>query len=75
MSTLAQTSSGAKPFTSDDTGWPVQVHSLDLDRYLHEDFYARLDQITDQSSLPRDIDEAHRRALAKRLRNYDYDED
>lgn len=50
----------------------AQNHSLNLDHYLREVIYARMDQITNPNNLLRDIDDARCCVLAELFRDYRY---
>lgn len=45
---------------------------MNLDHYLHQEIYVKVDQIVYPNNRLRDIDEAHCHALAKSVSNYKY---
>lgn len=72
MNTSPQNVSESRPFMSDDIGKIVQIHPLNLDHYLLEDIYAKVDQIGDPNKSLHDIHETICCALAESFCNYNY---
>lgn len=74
MSTSSQKFPGSRHSTYDEIENAFQVHSLNVDHFLLQKIYARVNEVVDPSSLLCDIDEAHCCTLAEQfhIHNYHY---
>lgn len=68
----AQKFSESLPLMCDGIDKAVQVHPLNLENYLHEKIYARLDKTVDLYSSWYNIDGVQYRLLTESFRNYEY---
>lgn len=57
---------------SDDIRRVLHANQFNLDHYLHENIYTRVEPIADPDSPPPDIDETHCHAMDESFRKYEY---
>lgn len=67
---VEQDSSTSQSSISIEIGRAVEVLSLNIESYWHEESYASMDKTLDRNNSLRDIDEAHCRALAESFKKY-----
>lgn len=73
MNISAQEFSESNLSTFRDISRVVLINLLNLDHYLHEEIYARVDHVEHQNNPPLDIDEPHCHVTVALFRNYSYD--
>lgn len=73
MNISAKESSESRPSMFHDIGQVVQVNPLNLDHYVHDEFYATVGQTLNPNDVLCDINDANFHALAYSFHNYNFE--